>query len=83
MSRGRSDSNLPLRERRATGEKVFHGNSTVVARACDRFLNDRGPAEEGFAGLITRSIRGHQAGRRIRQDKIDRLAIEIEEGWQS
>lgn len=82
MSRGRTDSNLPLRERRATGERVFHGNSSIVARACDRFLHDRGVAVDGIRGLMARQIRDHKAGRRLREDKIDRTAMELEEGWQ-
>jgi hypothetical protein len=83
MARGRTDSNLPLRERRATGGRVFHGNSTVVARACDRFLVERGILVDGLRGLMTRQIRDHKAGRTLREDKIDRAATDLEQSWQA
>jgi len=81
MARGRTDINEPLRARRQTGGTTFHGNSSRVSRACDRFFIDRGLVIEGLRGLMTREIRIQKQGRKIRDDKTDQAASELEQSW--
>lgn len=83
MNRGRSDINEKLRHNRITGGAVFHGNSTVVNRACDRFFMERGIVIDGLRGLMTREVRMHKQGRKIREDKTDQIASELESEWQA
>jgi hypothetical protein len=83
MSRGRSDRSATAIQHRQTVQKTFHGNSSIVARACDRFFMDRGVVIDGLRGLITREVRSHKVGRLIRDNKIDRAAADLEASWQS
>lgn len=83
MSRGRSDRNDAASQHRQTIEKTFHGNSSIVARACDRFFMDRGVVIDGLRGLIHRQVRTHKVGRLIRENKIDRTAADLEASWQA
>ena len=83
MARGRSDRNDQLRQQRLAGEATFYGNSTKVARACDRFFMDRGIVIDGLRGLITREARSHLQGRKIRDDKTDLAARAIEQSWET
>ncbi len=83
MSRGRSDLNETLRQHLQNGRGNYHGNGSVVARACDRFFMDRGLVIDGLRGLMTRQIKHHKAGRLLRESKIDEAALDLEQGWQA
>lgn len=83
MSRGRTDRNETLRQHLQTGRGNYHGNGSVVARACDRFFIDRGIMLDGLRGLITRQVSHHKTGRLIRENKIDSTAEDIEQSWQA
>ena len=85
MSRGRADLNDQQRQHRITCEANYYGNSSRVARACDRFFLDRGLVIDGLRGRITRDLRAagqprpprHHAG-----DRVETAASDIEASWQ-
>lgn len=82
MNRGRSDSNAQHRKRRLTGAAAFHGNSTVVARACDDFFRRRGIESAGMAGLMKQEVQAAKGlGRAQRETRAERIAAEFERGW--
>lgn len=87
MSRGRTDSDFTARETRQTGRRNFHGNSSIVARACDNFFHKRGmdPTGGGMKNIILNSVRGHRQkiGRCVRENKVDLIAESLEGSWQT
>jgi hypothetical protein len=87
MNRGRTDSNETLRRHRRVVANNFGGNSTAVSRACDQFWRDRGMPTAGTgwrdSTLLFGGSEQRKAGRVQRENKADRIADEIEQGWRS
>jgi len=83
MSRGRCNQKDITVRPRAGGGGNGYLNSLAVSRACDRFLASRGVQPSGGLRDVIHAACAERPKRAPREERMEAIAREIEEGWGS